>query len=275
MNGLLRRLQRPVMGALLSALAWAGAARPARAQDPVLSQREEKTGARMVEVATPFTQGRGNFELMFGFRMAETVQDGDAHDLWGIDSGADVGIGVAYGAGSRWDLELFRSSFQETFELAVKAQLWDQSSGDGVSIALRAGADLVRAEAVADRDRPFAQILLARRLGRGVTFLVAPSYVGDTPGLRNAFNVPVGLTLPFLGGGLIKLEVVPENRDLDASQMGWRVALSKATAAHLLELTFGNSRATTVDQILGGDFAGGFDRDDVRIGVNVVRYFQH
>jgi hypothetical protein len=67
--------------------------------------------------------------------------------------------------------------------------------------------------------------------------------------------------------------VVPENRDLEDSVMGWRLAFSKATAGHFLEVTLGNSRATTVDQILGGDFAGGFARDDVRVGVNVVRYF--
>jgi hypothetical protein len=140
-------------------------------------------------------------------------------------------------------------------------------------VAVRAGADSARG-ATEDRDRPFAQLLLARRLASGVTLLVAPSLVRDTPRLRNAFNVPVGLTVPFLRGSLLKAEVVPENRDLDSSVLGWRLALSKATRAHLLELTVGNSRATTVDQILGGDFAAGFERDDVRLGINVVRYFQ-
>lgn len=257
--------------ALLAALL--GGAGAATAQ-PYLSQRPEKTGTRLVEVATPFTQGRGNFETMFGFRISQTVQDGDAHNLWGIDSGADVLFGLAYGARSWLDLELFRSSFQETYELAVKAQLFDQTRGAWGSAALRLGADLIRAEGIADPERPFAQLLLARHLGHGVTLELAPSYVGDTPRLRNAFNVPVGLTLPFVGGSLLKLEVVPENRDLDESQLGWRLAVSKATEANLYELTFGNSRAATVDQTLGGDFAGGFERDDVRLGVNVVRYWR-
>jgi hypothetical protein len=258
----------------LAALLLGFTALPASGADLFLSQRSEKTGARMVEVATPFTQGRNNFELMFGFRMAQTVQDGDVHDLWGVDSGADVGIALAYGIGSRFDAELHRSSFQETFELAVKGQVFDQASGAWASAAVRAGADLVMAEAVPDSERPFVQLLLARQLGRGVTLTLAPSYVRDTPALRNAFNVPVGLTLPFFGGGLVKLEVVPENRDLEASQLGWRVALSKATSAHLLEVTLGNSRGTTMDQILGGDFAGGFEQDDVRVGVNVVRFWR-
>src|SRR6185295_12259167 len=102
------------------------------------------------------------------------------------------------------------------------------------------GTDSARG-ATADRERPFAQVLLARRLGEGVTLLVAPSFVRDTPRLRNAFNVPLGLTFPFFGGGLVKVEVVPENRDLDSSVFGWRLALSKATRGHLLELTLGNA----------------------------------
>jgi len=257
---------------LLAWLALAAAPGIANAQDPFLTQRPEKTGARLVEIATPFTRGRGNLEVMFGFRMAQTVEDGGVHDLWGIDGGADVAIGVAYGVGSRFDLEAFRSSFLETFELAAKARLWDQSEGAWASVGLRAGTDLVRGSVV-DRERPFAQVLLSRYFGHGVSLLVSPSYVTDTPRLSNAFNVPVGLTLPFFGGSLMKLEVVPENRDLEDSVMGWRLAFSKATAGHFLEVTLGNSRATTVDQILGGDFAGGFARDDVRIGVNVVRYF--
>jgi hypothetical protein len=242
----------------LALLAGALVAPPASGQPALfLSQRPERVG---------------NFELRFSFRMSETVQDGGVHDLWGIDSGADIGIGLAYGVGNRFDLEVLRSSHLETFELAAKLALSDQAAGQWASVALRAGIDASRGSSE-DRERPFGQLLVARRLGRGVTLQVAPSWIRDTPRLRNAFNVPVGLTLPLGGGSLIKLEAVPENRDFEDSVLGWRVAFSKATKGHLLELTLGNSRAMTLDQILGGDFAGGVERGDVRLGINVVRYF--
>ena len=255
-------------------LAAAVAAAPARAADPVLSEREERTGARMVEVATPFTQGRGNLETTFGFRIAQSVQDGDEHNLWGIDSAADVVFALAYGVTSRFDLELLRSSFDETYELAAKWQLLDASRGAPFSLAVRLGGDWIGAQGVDGRQRPFAQLLLARRLGRGVLLTAAPSYVDETPRLRHAGNVPLGLTLPFVRGSLLKLEVVPENRDLDDSKLGWRLGVSKASADNIFEMTIGNSRATTVDQILGGDFAGGFETGDVRLGFNVVRYWR-
>src|SRR5918992_1296791 len=120
---------------------------------------------------------------------------------------------------------------------------------------------------------PFRQLLLARRLARGVNLLVSPSWVADTPRLADAFNVPIGLTFPLPGERLIELEYVPANRDLDTSNAAWHVAISKALGGHIFEVLVGNSRATTVDQMLGGDSAAGFETSDVRLGFNIVRYF--
>jgi hypothetical protein len=97
--------------------------------------------------------------------------------------------------------------------------------------------------------------------------------VADTPGLENAFNVPLGLTIPLPRDQYLELEYVPANRDLDSSRAAWHVALSKAVGGHLFEVVLGNSRATTVDQILGGDSAAGFEEEDVRLGFNIVRMF--
>jgi hypothetical protein len=126
---------------------------------------------------------------------------------------------------------------------------------------------------VEDPTRPFAQILLARKLAPGVNLLVSPSWVRDTPRLRNAFNVPVGLTFPLPGESLVEIEYIPANRDLGDSLDAWHVALSKSVGGHIFEIVAGNSRATTVDQMLGGDSAAGFRKRDVRLGFNIVRDF--
>jgi len=97
--------------------------------------------------------------------------------------------------------------------------------------------------------------------------------VADTPSLKNAFNVPLGLTFPCLGGSLIELEYIPRNRDLKSSRAAWHAALSKAVGGHIFEVVLGDSRATTVDQMLGGDSAAGFRTRDLRLGFNIVRDF--
>jgi hypothetical protein len=142
-----------------------------------------------------------------------------------------------------------------------------------LTIAVRAGADLIERDGVEDSTRPFVQLLLARRLRPGVNLLLSPSWVRDTPRLRDAFNVPVGLTVGLPRGYLVELEYIPENRDLEESRQAWHVAFSKAVGGHIFEVVLGNSRASTVDQLLGGDSAAGFEIGDVRLGFNIVRDF--
>ena len=201
------------------------------------------------------------------------MQDGSSHDLWGLDGAADVGIGMTFGLTRRLDLGLYRSSFQEDYEVFGKLLLLEQRRRVPLSVAVRAGVDRLEREGVADPTRPFAQLIVVRRFGRGVNLLVAPSWVGETTRLSDAMNVPVGLTVPLPHGRLLELEVVPANRDLDDSVTAWHVGFSHDVGRHIFEVVLGNSRATTVDQMLGSDFPPGFAEDDVRLGFNLIRLF--
>ena len=259
----------PTNGELLSAQVEPGKVEPGKA-DPV--------GTRLIDVATPFTVGRRRLELLFTHRFDQAVNQGaNAHNLWGLDSGADVGIGFTYGLLSHLDLSVYRSSFQEDFELAGKLQVLGQSAGMPLSAAVRAGADLLGRTGIQDPHRPFAQLLLGRNLAAGWNVFASPSWVRDTPLLRNAWNVPVGVTAPLPGRWLLDGEVIAANHALrdvpGASRLAWHAAFAKQIGWHRFQIVLGNSRATTVDQILGGDFAAGFTTHDLRLGFNLVRYF--
>lgn len=247
------------------------AAQNAGPYDPV---RRDPLGTILINGPTPYTLGSRRLEVLFTHRFQQPVnQGGNSHNLWGLDSGADVGIGLAYGVASHLDLSVYRASFQEDFELAGKLLVFEQAPRVPLTVAVRAGIDHLRRPGVEAPNRPFAQALLARKLAPGVNLLVSPSWVRDTPRLRNAFNVPVGLTFPLPGESLIEIEYIPANRDLGDSLDAWHVALSKSLGGHIFEIVAGNSRATTVDQMLGGDSAAGFRKRDVRLGFNIVRDF--
>jgi len=235
--------------------------------------RRDPLGTRLIDIPTPYTVRAKTLELLFTHRFRQAIQDGDGHNLWGLDSGADVGLGVAWGVTSHFDLSLLRSSFQEDYEVAGKLLAFEQAPRVPLSVALRAGVDRLGRLGAADRTRPFAQLVLARRLAPGFNLLVVPSWVRDTERLRNAFNAPVGLTFALPHGELLELEVIPKNRDLDTSVTAWHVALSKQLGGHIFQVVLGNSPAVTVDQYLGGDFAGGFRTGDVRLGFNLIRDF--
>ena len=260
-----------VAAALLALLAKPAAAQNAGPYDPV---RRDPIGAVLVNGATPYTVGSRRLEVLFTHRFQQPInQGGNSHNLWGLDNGADVGIGLTWGALSHLDFSAYRASFQEDFELAGKFLVFEQAPRLPLTVAVRAGVDHLRRPGVEDPTRPFAQLLLARQVARGVNLLVSPSWVRDTPRLRNAVNVPIGLTFPLPGESLIEIEYIPANRDLGDSLDAWHVALSSAVGGHIFEIVAGNSRATTVDQMLGGDSAAGFRKRDIRFGFNIVRDF--
>ncbi len=258
----------------LAALLVAG---PLRAQapvpDPYQPVRRDPVGTRLINMPTPYPVRARAMEILFSHRFHLPIQDGSAADLWGLDSGADIGLGLAVGITPHLDLSLFRSSFQEDFELAGKFLVWEQAPRVPLTAAVRLGVDRLERDGVEDPTRPFAQLLLARRFGRGVNLLLSPSWVRDTPRLRNAFNVPVGLTFGLPRDLLAEIEVVPPVGDLEESEAAWHVAVSKQVGGHVFEVVLGNSRAVTVDQYLGGDSAAGFEPGDVRLGFNLIRDF--
>lgn len=262
-----------VPAVLLAALlpASPAAAQDAGAYDPV---HRDPLGTILINGPTPYTLGSERLEVLFTHRFQQPVnQGGNSHNLWGLDNGADVGLGLAWGVTQHLDLSVYRESFQEDFEIAGKYLVFEQAPRLPLTLAVRAGLDYLRRPGVDDPSRPFAQILLARKLAPGINLLASPSWVRDTPQLRNAFNVPLGLTFPFPGQSLIEIEYIPANRDLHGSLDAWHVALSKSVGGHIFEIVAGNSRATTVDQMLGGDSAAGFQKRDVRLGFNIIRDF--
>jgi hypothetical protein len=230
-------------------------------------------GTRLVDMPTPVTVGARRWELLFAHRFRGTINHGgDGHNLWGLDGGAEVTIGAEYGITPWFDVSLHRASLQEDFELAAKAALWRESNGRPLSVAARVGVDRLGRKGVADATRPFAQLALSRDLGPHVTVLATPSWVSDTPRLEDAFNVPLGVSIRVADHVRFEAEYVPKNRDFDDSVAAWHAGFSKTVGGHLFKVFLGNSKGTTVDQIVGGDSDGAFTSSDLRLGFNLVRY---
>jgi hypothetical protein len=103
-------------------------------------------------------------------------------------------------------------------------------------------------------------------------FLV-PSYASDTPTLKNAFNLGVGVAYRMGKGWSLAGEGIPANRDTPKAKAAWDVAIIKRIPGHEFLIYLGNSRATTTDLMVGSDLPGGFNSGDVRIGFNLMRRF--
>jgi len=216
------------------------------------------------------------WELRFTHRFSEPINRGDAHSLWGLDSSADVGIGLAWAPFKNMDVSLFRNNVQDDVEGALKYAFLKQSAGAPFSLASRTGFDWRTERGLNDRFSLFAQGIVSYQVRRNLEIFVVPTYVSNAAVFNNAFNVPVGVAYalrPYLN---LIAEVIPQNQDLPSgvkAGVGWSVGLERAIGGHFFEVVLTDTRATHVDQYTTGAFLGGIRESDIHLGFNVERRF--
>lgn len=228
---------------------------------------------RLINLPSHKTVGYGVIQAVFTHRFSQTVSDGGFSDLGGLDSSADIGLGVTFGFGPRWQAELYRSSFFKEWELALKWNLARQGADVPLGLAVRLGGAYRSADNLSDRSTGFVQGIVSRRLTPWLDVFLIPVWASDTPTLTNAFNLPVAASVHLPKRWDLVLEVVPPNGDADDAEVAWAVGFNKRIRGHAFLIYLGNSRATTADLIAGSDLPGGFAADDVRLGFNITRRF--
>lgn len=225
--------------------------------------------SRLLNLPTLATVGPSTLEVIFTHRFAQTVDDGGGEELFGLDSPADVGFGVALGLGSSAQVELYRSSFRKEVELAGKLVLLPFSNSRPWGLAVRAGADYRGGFALSPRWSGFAQAVVAVRPNAHWELALVPTFVTDTPTLKNAGNVGLQAVLHLPRRWRLEAEVVPPNPQ--SSTTAWALGLTKEVGGHSFTVYLGNARATTTDLWVGSDFPGRMRGKDARLGFNLVR----
>src|SRR5438552_12408311 len=77
-------------------------------------------GDSLLSLPTSHIPAEGTWEVKFTHRFNQSINDGDVHNLWGLDSNADVGIGFSYAPTRDLQFTFLRSNAQDDIELAAK-----------------------------------------------------------------------------------------------------------------------------------------------------------
>ena len=80
-------------------------------------------GNRFSQTSTPLTNEQGTFEAVFTHRFNQAVKDAGGGTLWGLDSGAAIGIGVDYVFVPNVAVQVYRVNNYADYEFALKATL--------------------------------------------------------------------------------------------------------------------------------------------------------
>jgi hypothetical protein len=228
-------------------------------------------GNHFVQTATPLTNEKGTFEAYITHRFNQDVKDAGGGGLWGLDSGAATGIGIEYVPVKNLAVQVYRVNTYADYEFALKATLLRPRVSLPLAVGLRGGLDW-RTAAYAPRETSaFGQGIVSYTIANRVTLAAAPSWVQNTQFQKDVWNVPVILQVKVTKTIAVMGEFVPRKNYVAGSVGQWSASVEKQLFNHHFALWMGNSQATTMDQIIGGDYGGGVTDRNVRIGFSLSR----
>jgi hypothetical protein len=273
---------------LLSAFAGAQEQPPTNAYTPI---QPVPLGDVLLNLPTSHISGPKTWEVKFTHRFNQSIDQGSLsdrlHSLFGLDSNADVGLGLSYVFHPRWQVSIYRANAMDDIELGLKYIAIQQAEAIPFSAALRFGGDYRTEQDLEDRTSFFAQAVLSHEFGRRAEIFIVPTYAtnagravsagGSQALFQHAFNVPIGGAIMVSNGLSIVGELYPVNHDLpDAldADFGWAVGLKRAIGGHHFEILLTNSNATHVDQYITSTYMGSpLHRGDIHLGFNIERRF--
>ena len=280
-----------IKGALLSMAAVLLLAVPLSAQSTYAPTTPLALGDSLFALPTAHIPAEGIWEVKFTHRFQQSADQGNLstriHSLFGLDSNADVGLGLSYVARRDLQFSVIRTNALDDIEGSVKYIVFEQAPALPVSLALRGGVDWRTAASLRDRTSFFGQAVLSRALGRRVEIVLVPTYAtnvgrasagtSDVALFKNAFNLPVGAAVMLSPSLSIVGEFVPKNHDLPKtvnSDFGWSVGLKRAIGGHYFEILLTDLPTTQVDQYVSTTYLGGaIHRGDLHLGFNIERRF--
>ncbi|MGA7992535.1 MAG: DUF5777 family beta-barrel protein [Thermoanaerobaculia bacterium] len=228
-------------------------------------------GNHFVQTATPLTHEKGTFEAYITHRFNQNAKDAGGGSLFGLDSGAATGIGVEYVPVRSLAVQVYRVNNYADYEFALKATLLRPKAALPLAVGLRGGLDW-RTAAYAPREKSlFGQALVSYTIADRVTLAAAPSFVENTQFQKNVWNVPLIVQVKVTKTIALMGEYVPKKSYAPDSTGQWSATIEKQVFNHRFALWMGNSQATTVDQIIGGDYNGGVTDKNMKIGFSLSR----
>ncbi|MGH9749336.1 MAG: DUF5777 family beta-barrel protein [Candidatus Polarisedimenticolia bacterium] len=253
---------------------------PAEEQAPAIGERSFHD-SHLINLPTTDPLGRGALEFRILHRFKSPARDAGGEGLYGLDSGAFVSIGLAWGVGERADVGIRRTSLDLTgpdFELHGRwIPIRQRPGGPPLSLALRASATALGDDGIRNRDRYTAQAIVARRFGPRLSLLLAPTYVARADTLSptdrsGSVAIGVGAELHLSPKMAISGEWIRQTSGFRNTFQGGSIAWSVATARHVFQILASNTPSAHTDLYApGGDLEWG--EGDFRLGFNISRIY--
>jgi len=194
-------------------------------------------------------------------------------DLFGIDSGAQIGLEYRFGIIKNGQIGLHRTG-NKTIELFGQYDIIRQGATLPVEVSVLATID--GTNNFKDSYSPGLGLIVSRRVGDVAAFYVEPIWVNNTNTLprqvvdhNDTFMIGLGTRIRIRPTVYIVGEVSPRVSGYKPGGNHGSIAIEKRAGGHAFQLNFSNNFGTTMGQIA----RGGSGQDDWFMGFNISRKF--
>jgi len=207
-------------------------------------------------------------------RFTRSLGQGDfgdlVSDLFGFDSGAQIGLELRYGLMRGTQVGVHRTS-DRTIQIFGQHSFWTER--DGRAIGLDGIVTLEGGNNLQEHHKSTLGALVSRNVGRYAALYAEPMFViNSSPfetGDQNTLMLGLGTRLRLRPSLYVVGEITPRlaGFDLGAQQMSFGV--EGRAGGHLFQLNFSNGFGTTLGQVA----TGAINYNDWYIGFNIARKF--
>ena len=210
-------------------------------------------------------------------RFGRPLGDGDfgdlVGDLFGLDSGALIGLEYRYGLFRGAQLGIHRTS-GKTIQFFAQYDLKNQRDGFPIGVAVMASAE--GTNNFRDSYSPGLGVVLSREFAERGAFYIEPFWVNNSnPEPKelvddnDTFIIGLGTRVRIRPTVYVLLEAAPRVGGFDPGVTHVSFGIEKRMGGHAFQLNFSNGFGTTLAEVA----RGGFTNDDWYIGFNISRKF--
>lgn len=256
-----------------------GASAPARQvqDDPDLDLNFLQPDFVVITMPTTLRVPRYKSSFRVTHRFTRSLGSGDVgslvEDLFGLDSGAQIGLEYRFGLMRGTQAGIHRTS-DRTIEFFAQHDLMQQRDGRPVSLAVIGTVD--GTNNFRDRYSPAIGVTLSREIPRVGAVYLQPVWVNNSSPLpseltddNDTFLVGVGTRLRVRPTVYVVAEIIPRVTGHDPGVHQAAFGLEKRAGGHAFQLSFSNGFGTTMGQIA----RGGTANDDWYLGFHISRKF--
>jgi hypothetical protein len=205
-------------------------------------------------------------------RFEGPLNDNGISDLFGIDSGARIGLEYRFGLIRNGQVGFYRTS-DKTIQLFAEYGLMRQERGP---IEVAALASIEGTNNFQDSYSPVLGAILSRRVAEAAAFYVEPMWVnnanplpGEVVDHNDTFMIGLGARLRVRPTVYLVAEITPRVSGFDPGSHQMNFGIEKRAGGHMFQLNVGNGDASTPGQIARGAFSS----DHWYLGFNLTRKF--